>query len=49
MRKEYKTPKVVSLGSAAAATKSNNAPNSDVEPFQDDTAVPPPPPNGSTS
>jgi len=47
MKNQYAPPKVVSLGSAASETRSENSMNSDVEPFVANTAIPPPPPSGS--
>lgn len=41
MKKEYIVPKLVVLGSASGDTKSQEAANSDVLPFQDNTAIPP--------
>jgi len=47
MKKDYIAPKVVSLGSASAETRSGESTNSDVDPFVQNTAFPPPPPNVS--
>ena len=41
-KKAYVQPSVELLGSIAEKTQSGNAPFSDVEPFQNNTAFPPP-------
>ena len=41
-KKTYVQPSVELLGSIAEKTQSGNAPNSDVMPYQDNSAVPPP-------
>lgn len=42
IKKAYVQPSVELLGSIAEKTQSGNAPNSDVLPFQNNSAVPPP-------
>lgn len=47
IKKEYVAPTVQRLGGAVEITRFGTAINSDVQPFQDDTAIPPPGPDGS--
>lgn len=42
IKKTYVQPSVELLGSIAEKTQSGNAPNSDVDPFQNNTALGPP-------